>query len=226
VAERLALEYRIIALDNRGCGRSGTPREDYAIAEMAEDAVRLLDELGIAQASVVGHSMGGYIAQEMAIHHPRRVSKLILAGSSLVSSVRNNNLFEDFGNRLDTEVYPDWLRSWTPWLFSPECCAQPNFIDDFVAAGAAYPYRQTLDGFLGQVRALRGFDARGRAAGIRSRALVIAGEKDILITPMEAEALAREIPGCDLRLLNGVGHSLHVEAPVAFAECALAFLKN
>jgi pimeloyl-ACP methyl ester carboxylesterase len=226
VAGELARHFRVIALDNRGCGRSSTPEEEYSIRDLADDAAGLLEALGVPRAHVLGHSMGGFIAQEMAIRHPERVSRLILAGTSLRSSRRNNEMFEDFARRLRTEDYSDWLRSWVPWLFSRECRDRPSFTENFVAAGAAYPYRQTADGFAGQVGALRGFDARGRAGEIMSKTLVLEGELDVLITPEEAIALAGEIPGCRSRLLQGVGHSLHVEAPERFADTVLTFLRK
>src|SRR3990172_6307927 len=77
----LSMEYKIIAFDNRGSGRSGKPNEAYSIAQMADDAAALLDDLAIDSAHVFGMSMGGMIAQDLVLRHPERVTSLILGGT-------------------------------------------------------------------------------------------------------------------------------------------------
>src|SRR5215211_420992 len=77
----LAERFRVIAFDNRGAGRSSAPPGPYTTRRMADDAAALLDRLGVARAHVLGFSMGGMVAQELALHHPARVGRLVLYGT-------------------------------------------------------------------------------------------------------------------------------------------------
>ena len=74
-------EYKVIAFDNRGSGRSDKPTVMYSMRQMADDAVLLLDQLGVAAAHVFGMSMGGMIAQELTLQHPARVKSLVLGAT-------------------------------------------------------------------------------------------------------------------------------------------------
>ena len=93
VIDGLMKDFKIIVFDNRGVGRTKCPEGSFDVKTMAEDAVMLLDSLGIEKANILGHSMGGYIAQEIAIAHPGRVDKLILESTAAVTSERNKTLF-------------------------------------------------------------------------------------------------------------------------------------
>jgi pimeloyl-ACP methyl ester carboxylesterase len=74
--------YRLIVFDNRGAGRSGKPEMEYSIRMFADDTAALMDQLAIERASILGFSMGGYIAQELAINYPHKVQSLVLAATS------------------------------------------------------------------------------------------------------------------------------------------------
>lgn len=225
VVKELSICSRTIIFDNRGCGRSDTPSEAYTICDMADDVIQLLDALGIQQTNILGHSMGGYIAQELAIHYPQRVNKLVLASTSFVSSKRNNALFEDFIRQLQKgDDFEAWIRRWAFWLFSSQCFAQPEFVRTFVTYGVAYPYRQQADGLRGQVEAIASFDARDKTKMIKAKTLILEGENDILILPQEAMALAKSIEGSDVQLLKDTGHCIHIENPGLFTKSVLKFL--
>ncbi|MGH7754213.1 MAG: alpha/beta fold hydrolase, partial [Gemmatimonadales bacterium] len=113
----LAKHYRVITIDNRGAGRTSAPDRPYTIAGMAEDVAAVMDRLGVAKAHVLGYSMGGYIAQSLALAHPGKVDKLILLstgpsvdgyGRSVVRSmmdVRRSNLSRE-----------QFVRFMAPWL--------------------------------------------------------------------------------------------------------------
>ena len=95
VCEKLAKYFRVITFDNRASGRSSMPKGRYSVREMAEDAAGLLNYLQIKKCHVVGHSMGGYIAQVMALRHPERICKLVLEATAPASSIRNDVLLKD-----------------------------------------------------------------------------------------------------------------------------------
>lgn len=225
VIARLPKEYQIITIDNRGAGRSGIPEKAYTAATMAEDVLRLLDHLEVSKAHVLGHSLGGYIAQEFAIRYPGRVDRLVLSSTAAVSSDRNNELFLKFYRDLEEGGDPEaWLREWTRWLFSPSSLARESFVTALIKRGLRNRCKQQLPGFKGQIDAVASFDARGRLDRVRARTLVLAGGEDVLIPPGEAEALAEKIPGSMFKCVPGAAHSIHVEEREVFVKTVHEFL--
>lgn len=227
VVRDFSSHFKTIIFDNRGCGRSDLGISECTIQKMAEDTVGLLDFLKIKQAHILGHSMGGYIAQELAINYPDRVSKLILESTAPVSSKRNNLLFEDIYSQLKKEGHSEsWFKVWASWLFSPKLNADKSFIDTFIKTSVKYPYFQKADGLKSQLDAIVSFDARERIGNIKAKTLILEGKDDILITPEEAKILAKNIPGSIFQLLDSVAHCIHIENPKLFTDIVLKFLTN
>jgi pimeloyl-ACP methyl ester carboxylesterase len=223
---RLGKYFRVILFDNRGSGRSDIPKKRYSIREMAEDAIGLLDYLGIRKCHAIGHSMGGYIAQELAINFPERVGKLVLEATASVSSARNNILFNDLLRRFQKDRDNESLmRSWSYWSFSPKAFNRKNYIEGFIKKVLAYPYLQSAEGFKGQVDAISSFNAHGRIRNIKAKALVIIGSDDILIYPEESKSLAEGIKGSIVKEIKDAGHGVHVENPAEFISKVIQFLK-
>jgi len=225
VIRKLSKNFQIIVFDNRGSGRSEIPDKKYSIRQMADDAIRLLDYLNIKKCHIIGQSMGGYIAQELAINHPERVDKLILESSASISSKRNNTLFLDFYKELREEKNLEaWIRRWTRWLFSNKCLTHKAFIETFVKNGANYPYAQQANGFKGQIDAIRSFDTRERLGRIKAKTLIIEGKEDMLILSKEAEALAKDISGSIFQSVKDTAHCIHIENPDLFVRAVMKFL--
>lgn len=217
--------FKTIAFDNRGCGRSDIGGREFSIALMAEDAVKLLDFLGVEKAHILGHSMGGYIAQEVAINYPERVDKLVLSSTAAVSSKRNCEFFYDMYCRLKEKGYSkDWYMRWVPWLFSAEAIADKNFIDSFIKNSLRYPYFQKAEGFKNQIDAIYSFDVRDKIASIKSKTLVLEGGDDRLITPEESGVMAMSIHGSEFKLLEDAAHAIQIETPKLFSAVVLDFL--
>ncbi len=227
VCAKLAKHFCVIAFDNRSSGRSDAPKKRYSISEMADDATGLLDHLKIKRCHVIGHSMGGYIAQELAIYYPKRIGKLVLEATASVSSARNNILFNDFLKRFKKDHDNEALmRSWTYWSFSPKTFERKNFIEQFIKNASAYPYLQSAEGFKSQIDALGSYNASARIKNIKAKALLIIGTDDILIYPEESMKLAKGIKGSVSEEIKGAGHCLHVEKPEAFVSKVVQFLMN
>lgn len=228
IVKNLSAHFEVIVLDNRGAGRSEIPDRRYTIGQMAGDAIRVLDHLKVKEAHILGHSMGGYIAQELAIDHSGRVGRLILEGTAPVSSERNNRLFLKFYEGLrQGENSEAWYREWTRWLFSPGWLRRRKaFIEAFVKNGANYPYAQPASGFKGQIDAIASFDARERLGRITAKTLIMEGREDILIPPGEAEALAEKIPGSVFQRVNDAAHCIHIENPGLFVKAVTGFLNS
>jgi len=225
VVKEFASSFQTIVFDNRGAGRSGIMRKPHTIYRMAEDAVRLLDHLKIKRAYVIGHSMGGYIAQDIAINYPGRINKLILEATAAVSSKRNNALFFEFYKKLrKKEDFEDWVRAWAFWSFSPKAFGTGSFVGTFIKKAAEYPYPVNADGFRAQIEAIASFDARAKLGSIKAKTLILAGKDDILITPEEAGILAKNIHKSVFQLLGGVAHSIHIENPKLFISTVSEFL--
>ncbi|MCX5705973.1 MAG: alpha/beta hydrolase [Candidatus Omnitrophica bacterium] len=225
VVNKLSAHFKVIVFDNRGAGRSEISNRSYTVRQMAGDAIRLLDYLKIKKAHIMGHSMGGYIAQELAINYPERVDKLILESTASISSKRNNRLFLDFYKELKRGGNLEaWIRRWTRWLFSKKCFTHKRFIETFVKNGANYPYAQQVSGFKGQIDAIASFGTRKRLSRIKAKTLVMEGEEDMLILPREAKRLARNISGSIYQSVKDTAHCMHIESPDLFVKAAIKFL--
>ncbi len=226
VGNKLAKHFRVIVFDNHGSGRSDTPNKKYSIREMADDAVGILDHLKIKKCHVMGHSMGGYIAQEFAIYYPERVGKLILEATAPISSTRNNILFNDFLKRFEKDHDNKALmRLWTYWSFSPKTFERKNYIAAFIKNASTYPYLQSAEGFKGQITAIASFNACAEIKNIKAKTFVIIGSDDILIYPVESMKLVRGIKGSVFDEIKDTGHCVHVEKPDVFASKVIQFLR-
>lgn len=225
VVKQLRKHHRLIIFDNRGCGRTTNDAGAFDLKDLADDAVELLDYLEIEKASVIGHSMGGMIAQELVLANPERVDKLILASSSpQLSEQANDILNELYDEWLHGTDGVDWFRKLFQYLFTKEALSNKSFIDAAIIFALNYPYPQTLEGFKEQRDAIIAFDARSRIHDILTPTLLLSGSEDILIPTAESEMLL-EIGGkTEFHIIPGAAHSIHAEKPNVFAELVINFL--
>ena len=221
----LSEQFTVVTFDTPGTGRSGEMKEPFTVEHMAQYATGLLDHLKISRVHILGHSLGGYVAQHIAFTFPDRIGKLILESTSYVSSKRNNELFAGFSNELKKSLdYEKWIRTWASWLFSQKNLKDDKFIDAFVRSAVDYPLRQRAEEFKAQVQAIASFDGKDNARRIKAETLVLEGADDILITPEEAKQLSGLINGSSFKLVKDTGHSLHIEKPEDFLRVVLSFL--
>lgn len=225
IINELSKHFQVIVFDNRGVGRSDTPSCSYSIQELAKDVVQLLRLLNMKKAHVLGHSLGGYVAQELAIGFSEYVDKLVLVSTASVSSVRNILLFEDMYRYLrEGKNYESWIKRWTFWLFSPKTFTDNAFMTAFVKNAIAYPYIQSAAGFKKQIEAIASFDAQKRVDKIKTKTLAIVGSDDIVIYPREVKSLADKIPGSIYLQIKNTAHALHLENPGLFLQSVMSFL--
>jgi 3-oxoadipate enol-lactonase len=232
-----ARHYRTIVFDNRGVGRSAKPPGPYTIHEMADDTAGLLDVLGIARAHVVGVSMGGMIAQELALRHPDRVRGLVLACTypEPDAEVERQRQFSmaQFGGTVaaDGEMRID-LTALDPMLFFQHLLPRvfnQAFIDQELPKlmqlfSGALQYGFSMEAILGQVAAVMGHRATDRLHQIKARTLVITGDADLLIPPANSRVLAEHIPNARLVTIPGGSHGFNFETPERFNREVLDFL--
>jgi pimeloyl-ACP methyl ester carboxylesterase len=226
----LAEHYHVIAFDNRGAGRTTQPEGPYTIPQMAGDAVALLDHLGIASAHIIGASMGGMIAQELAIRYPRHVRSLVLACTTPGGphSAGYDEMLRTSEDTMKVETLaalltPERLKEGMEQLFTPAFIAHPG-PGLIQMGGAAMLYPQTLAGMKGQLAAIRAHDTYDRLPMISAPTLVIAGDADTLVDAKNSPLLASRIPNARLRMLPDQRHGFTAEKPEESNRAILDFL--
>jgi len=226
----LAERYHVLAFDNRGAGRTSQPEGAYSVPQMAADAAALLDHAGVVSTHVMGASMGGMIAQELALRYPERVRSLVLActtpGGPRSAGYAALMTALDTGLSIDTmeaAMTPERMKEMLEQLFTPEFIANPGpGFGQMLAAAMQFP--ATIAGLKGQALAIRAHDTYDRLGDIMAPTLVIAGDADPLIDPENARIMAKRIPRAELRMLPGLRHGFFAEKPDEANAILLEFL--
>ena len=207
---------RSIAPDGRGVGQSDAPPPPYTTRAMAEDAVDILDAHKIEKAHVVGLSLGGAVAQELALQRPDRVRSLSLLSTFAWQPPRSRALLQAWRALYpEAQKSPGLRRAWElqaySWLFTDQFWrGDANMRAALKFAGAQPP--QTVNGFQGQCDAALSHDTRERLQQLSVPCLVIHGVLDQLSPVSNGRELARLIPGAELQELPESGHAVNIEA--------------
>jgi 3-oxoadipate enol-lactonase len=225
--KRLAEHYKVILFDNRGVGRSTVPEEPYTIPRMAEDAAGLLDALSIPVALVYGASMGGQIAQSLALDFPQKVRALVLGMTTCGGKHAVAPAPETMG-RIAQLARPQPGIAAQEILWNLEYT--PEFLDshreELEREAASVRYPTTPIGFRRQAEASMRFDSYDRLPNIRVPTLVMAGSRDILMRPENARLIANRIPGARLHIVEGAGHGFTREKSDESVKVILEFLSS
>lgn len=226
IISNLSKHFQLILVDNRGSGRSDTPDTEYHIEQFANDSIALLDALKISKVHLLGHGMGGFIAQEIAIQYPDRVLKLILECTAPYSTIRNNHLYHIFEELIEANIAKAlWHKAFYYWIYSHKFLTDTKFMEALIQFNINYPYAQSLIGFKRQIEALSKFDSRTRLSKITAETLVIIGEEDILVRAKDAEKLYQGITMASYPVfIENCAHSIHNEDPKTFVHAILGFL--
>ena len=218
-------EYRTIALDHRDTGDSDLATGPYATVDQAEDAAAVLQALGIARAAVVGISMGGFIAQELALRHPDLVAKLVLVSTS-AGGAGFAPPEPDVAARLTqprTGDLGELARATYTRIMGPGFAAShPEDIERIATIARYRP--QSNEAYMRQLQAGWGRDATGRLGELRMPVLVIHGTADPLVPVQNGRYLAEHIPGARLIEYPGTGHIPIIERADDFNRAVLDFL--
>lgn len=226
VRHEFAKHFSTFMFDNRGAGRSDCPDLPYTIDTMAEDARALVEALDLDRPYILGHSMGGAIAQTLAFKHPKIISKLVLANTLVqLHKAPAFSLSYFFKMRSQGMSLVTMLEGSLPWLFSGEFLKHEKQVSEFMKLVAEYPYPQTIIGQQRQLDALLQFNSEKWFQKIREPTLVIEGSDDI-ICPVNSKRLAEGISGAKLIVFAKQAHMPHVEKPKEFANAVVNFLKN
>jgi pimeloyl-ACP methyl ester carboxylesterase len=225
VMDALSRHCLVIAPDNRGAGRTAPQDVETSVGQIADDCMALAGHLGLSAFNLLGHSMGGFVALDLALRYPDAVNKLILAATSDSSSGRNDSLFSNWASCLEAGMDKAlWFKNIFYWLFSARFFESEEAVNDALRYALEYPYPQSAAAFRNQVEAIAGFDCSESLSGVTARTLVVSGKEDLLFPPNVSARLLEAIPGAVFSMVENAAHSIHMEQPRAFADCVLEFL--
>lgn len=226
IIDVLAKDFKVIVFDNRGIGETTVSDASCSIDVLANDTIGLLDALNIEKANIMGQSMGGAIAQTIAINYPGRVNKLVLSASFYQIKPGPKYTFETVLKLFEEEVNPAFIGDVIiPWTFSNTFLSDQKNINRIIDRNKKRP-TQSLLGYKKQYEALVSFNSFANLKKIKSPTLVIGAEEDVIVPIGDTEKLAKNIPFAKLEILPLTGHSVWFEAPKKLSEIVLEFLKE
>jgi pimeloyl-ACP methyl ester carboxylesterase len=220
--------YRTIVFDNRGAGRSDLPPGPYRMEQFAADARCLLDHLGVGQALVVGTSMGGMIAQALALTAPERVRALVLAGTHCGPPERTPpapGVLQKI-SQIQGLTQAQIIEKDLPFMFSPGFLAgQPGAVEAYRRVQLSAPFQPEF-AFYAQLAAIQGFSCCRQLPDLAVPTLVITGTADVIVPPANGRLLAGLLPQAELVEIAGAGHAVNVECAEEFNDSVRRFLQK
>jgi pimeloyl-ACP methyl ester carboxylesterase len=214
----LPTRYRAVAMDLRGFGDSDRPSSGYTINDFAGDVAALLDTIGLTGVTLVGHSMGSFVARRVAVTRPDLVRRLVLVGTAVTADNAVLREVVDVVRDLPDPVPVEFVREFQDsTLHAP---VPSEFFDALVAEARKAParvWRAALDGLLA-------FDDTAALGRITAATLVVGGQHDALFSCEEQSAVAAAIPRARFTLYRGAGHCPNWERPERLAADIVAFI--
>jgi len=217
--------FRVLIFDNRGAGRSDTPDYPYTTEMMANDTLQLMDALEIQRAYVLGHSMGGRIAQKMALIAPEKINKCVIVCSPAKSSHLSSMIFsmreklQHLG--MNDEILAEYVM---PFLFGEDFLKNQMLIKGFIQWTLQNEFPQSAIGYKQQLHAVKNHDVLDQLHQIEIPTLVIGGHEDILAPIASLEKLSKSLKNSTFVSIPHCAHMPHVEKSREFAEIVLKFL--
>lgn len=226
ILPELSKHFRVVCMDNRCTGRSDKPDEPFTIADMAEDVYQMMQALDIAHAHVLGHSMGGFIAQQLAVTHPEVIDKLILVGTDKGLDSEEAKIY--LQERIDflrsgREISEAEVASLKKWLYAQAFLDDAARVQKIAAWDAENPHPQPTFATLRQAEACMDFHLGEQVNGISHPALVIHGEEDRIFPVADGQALAKNLDA-ECIVLHDVGHMVPLEAAQSLNQAVLDFI--
>jgi 3-oxoadipate enol-lactonase len=216
VVDGLARSFEVLLFDNRGIGESDVPPGPYTVAAMASDAAQVLDEAEVGRAHVAGSSLGGMVAQELALSRPDRVDRLVLA-STHPGGVKAHPMPQ---RTVDLMTSAATLREFVENALEPD--PRPALVERILAHRERTA--QPLDAWTAQASAGATFDAFDRVGAIAAPTLVQTGDGDVVVDPRNSELLVELIPDARLSVFEGAGHLFFWQQPERFVRELEEFL--
>lgn len=225
VLEMLAKDNTVLIFDNRGSGQTMDDGEPFDVATMADDTMSIVNKLGLSKPHVVGHSLGGAVAQVIAHKYADDIKSVTLCNSFVKFNEQAKSVFS---STLDIhrsgKSQADIMDSIVPWVFSNNFLS-PEVIEIIRKSSNDNPYPQSLSGYERQLEALYSFDANSWIDDISVPVLVIGADEDKVALPSESHELAFRIKNSRLVTLSA-GHASQVEKPIEFVSSLQDFIRN
>jgi 3-oxoadipate enol-lactonase len=218
----LTEHYRVIRVDNRGAGHTGdVPGAPYTVETMTADCLAVLDEAGVTTAHVVGISMGGLMAQEIALTAPNRVRSLTLLAThpGISHAVMNPEAMEVLGKRGNLTPQ-EAAEASVPFNYAPST-PRERIEEDWAVR---LPLAATTAGYLAQLTGTSQWDGHDRLDSITAPTLVMHGELDALVPPANGRILADRIAGAELQTVPDANHLLGTDQPELVSELLVSWL--
>lgn len=220
----LAARFEVLAFDHRGVGGSSMAPGPHLMATMAADAAAVLDAAGVETAHVFGVSMGGYIAQELALRHPQRIRSLILGctscgGANAVPPDQEVLAAIEARKSMPPEQA---VRALVPYIYDPKTPVE-RIEADLAIRLRTYPPAETQEA---QLEGILRWESYGRLGQLRGPTLVLHGEHDRLVPPENGRLLATKIAGARLVMLADASHVFFTDQPEATVSAIRGFLSG
>ncbi len=227
----LAEHFKVVTFDNRGVGKSDKPKGPYSAQMLADDTAGLLEALGIERAAVMGHSMGGFIAQALVLSRPEMVSKLILSATNFggpnhipVTPEALAFLMEETGDPVD-RVKRGVLIACAPGFAD----RQPEMIEKWITyrmENPILPEHNQAQMAIGLALLSAEAAFEHQLKNVQVQTLILFGEHDKVVPPGNAELLAKAIPNSTIHILPNAGHHLELEVPDEAVATIVGFLNG
>ena len=217
----LGRSYRTYALDFWGFGESGKKRETYAVQDFVGLVNQFMEQLGISQAPLVGHSMGGTVSLSMAIQYPQRVRKVVVVGSPIVgSSLAFPLKLAGYRGIAFLLFNMMWAFRLTMRIVDPFICRDPRF-PDMMDKDLS---RLTVESFLLSIASLRRTDLRPKLNEIKIPVMGIYGDRDNIVHPRQWQPLQEGVPHSKIIRWEKAQHFVMLDKPQEFMESLKSFL--
>ncbi|HXG91859.1 MAG TPA: alpha/beta hydrolase [Blastocatellia bacterium] len=227
LVEKLADSLRVLSFDNRCVGLTDQPQQSFTVADMADDTAALMDALKVESAHVLGISLGGMIAQELALRHPQKVRRLALActHAGVRTCVRSPAWASQIFNEASEMPRPEARRHSVPILFSRKTIRErPDIIEEMLQT--AMNNNQSKASYLLQLGAALTHDTYDRLHEVKRRTLVLTGAEDVLIDPGNSRLIAERIPGARLVEFEETGHVFFLERVDEVSRALIDFFQG
>lgn len=212
-----SLKHRILLIDNLGSGKSPQPDTPYTSNLMAQEILSVFEQLNITKATLIGHSLGGAIAQHIAINRPELVSDLILLSSFGRLDNTARHMLTARYSLIEANVDKALVaKSAIPTLFGNTFTSNEENINIAIERTVKNP--QTVVGMRGQLNACNTYNDLTSLHRIKAKTYIVTGSRDVLVNPAHSNELLNLIPDSSLTVIEGCGHMIPIESPTEISE--------